>query len=79
MKEKTDAERAIRQLAMREGVTVEEVRRQMALAILAGLSDQDAAVQARWKKIPCKGEIPTPEELISYLAKHIDAGTDPFA
>lgn len=75
---KINAEQAIRTLAMREGKTVEYIRSQMNLAILAGLSNQDPDIQARWEKIPCKGEIPTPEELITYLAAHIDAGIDPF-
>ena len=78
MKKKIDAEKAIRSIAMREGVTTEEVRKQMKLAMLAGLCSQDPVVQARWKIIPCKGEVPTPEELITYIATHIDAGIDPF-
>lgn len=79
MKRKVDAEKAIRLLAMREGKTVEEIRKQMKLAMLAGLCCQDPEVQARWRKIPCKGEVPTPEELITHLATHIDAGINPFA
>lgn len=79
MKKRADAKKAIRRIAMRERVTVEEVHKQMKLAILAGLCNQDSAVQARWKKIPCEGEVPTPGELIAYLATHIDAGLDLFA
>lgn len=79
MKIKIDAEKAIQQIAVKEGVSVEEVRKQMKLAMLAGLCSQDPIVQARWKKIPCKGEVPTPEELITYLATHIDADISPFA
>lgn len=79
MKKRVDAEKAIRHIALQQGITVEEVRKQMKLAMLAGLCSQDADVQARWKKIPCKGEVPTPEELITYLATHIDAGINPFA
>ena len=79
MKKKIDAARAIQIIAMKEGVTVEEVRKQIKLAMFAGLCSQDPAVQARWKKVPCKGELPTPEELITYIATHIDADIDPFA
>ena len=78
MKKRIDAEKAIRIIAMKNGVTVEEVRKQIKLAMLAGLCSQDPAVQARWKKVPCKGEVPTPEELIAYIATHVDAGADPF-
>ncbi len=79
MKKKIDAVRAIQIIAMKEGVTVEEVRKQIKLAMLAGLCNQDPVIQARWKKVTCKGEVPTPEELITYLATHVDAGIDPFA
>ena len=78
MKKKADAERAIETIAMRQGVTVGEVKNQMNLAIRAGMRNQDPAVQARWKKIPCKGDAPTPEELIAYLAARMDADDDPF-
>lgn len=78
MKKKIDAEKAIQYIAQREGIAVEEVRKAMERAMLAGLSSQDPAVQARWKRIPCKGDVPTPEELITYLAMHIDADIDPF-
>lgn len=78
MKKKIDAERAIRTLAMQEGKTVEYIRSQMKLAMISGLCNPDPQVQANWKKIPCKGEVPTPEELITYLATHAEAGIDPF-
>lgn len=78
MKKKINAERAIRELAMREGKTVEYIRSQMNLAMLAGLCNQNPDIQARWKKIPCMGDVPTPEEVITYLATHIEAGIDQF-
>ena len=78
MKKKIDAERAIRTLAMKEGKTVEHIRSQMKLAMISGLCNPDPQVQANWKKIPCKGEAPTPEELTTYLATYTEAGIDPF-
>ena len=78
MKKRIDAEKAIRNIAMKKGIAVEEVRKEMKRAMLAGLCSQDPDVQARWKKIPCKDEVPTPEELITYLAAHIDADINPF-
>ena len=79
MKKKVDAERALQATALREGKTVEYVRSQIKIAMLAGLSNQDPEIQAKWKMIPCKGEVPTPEELITYLALNVNAGIDPFA
>ena len=78
MKRNVDAARAIQTIAMKEGATVEEVRKQIKLAMLAGLCKQDLVIQARWKKVSCEGEVPTPEELITYIATHVDAGIDPF-
>lgn len=77
MKKNYDAERAIRTIAMQEGKTVEYIRSQMKIAMLSGLSNPDPEIQAKWKLIPCKGEIPTPEELITYLAQ-CDTGITPF-
>ena len=65
------AEEALQTVAIRNGTTVEKVRKEIKLAMLAGLCNADPAVQAKWKEIPCIGEIPTPEELITYIAKLI--------
>lgn len=68
-----DAEEAIRILAMREGLAIEEVREQMELAMAEGLGSEDPRIRARWEEIPRKGGTPTPEELIGYLAAHMGA------
>lgn len=68
---KINAEATIRKIALREGITVEEVRTEMKKAMLIGLCSQDPAIREKWKKIPCKGDIPTPEELIVYMAQHV--------
>ena len=65
------AEEALQTVAIRNGTTVEAVRKEIKLAMLAGLCNTDPTVQAKWKEIPCAGEAPTPEELIAYLAKEI--------
>lgn len=62
------AENALRQIAMRDGKTVSEVRKEIQKAMLIGLCSQDPKVQAYWKRIPCEGEVPTPEEVIAFLA-----------
>lgn len=72
MKKEINAEQTIRMLALQEGKTVEYINSQIRLAIISGLSNPDPQVQGNWKKIPSKGTIPTPEELIAYL------GTVPF-
>ena len=65
------AEQALQTVAFRNGTTVEEVRKEIELAMLAGLCDTDLAVQAKWKEIPCAGDAPTPEELITYAAEKV--------
>ena len=70
--------RQIRAIAMKEGKPVEYIRSEIKKAMLSGLSNPDPEIQARWKQIPCKGDIPTPEEMISYLAQTVDTGIDPF-
>lgn len=62
------AENALRQIAMREGKTISEVKKEIQKAMLIGLCSQDPKVQAYWKRIPCGGEVSTPEEVIVFLA-----------
>ena len=77
-KDKIDAAKAIQRIAKKEGITGEAVCKEMKFAMLVGLCSQDPEIQARWGKVPCKGEIPTPEELITYLAVHIDKTINSF-
>lgn len=67
------AEQALQTVAIRDGTTVEEVRKEIKLAMLAGLCNTDPAVQTKWKEIPCAGEVPTPEELITYIVQRINS------
>lgn len=60
------AKRAIEEVARRNGVTVEEVRREIGLAILMARPKGDS-----WREIPCAGTVPTPEELIAYCAEQV--------
>lgn len=55
-------------IAKAEGITIEEVRQEIALAISYALKSDDPKVQRFWENIPCKGEAPTIEEVIDYIA-----------
>lgn len=68
-KEIETAENAIRRIAGREGKTEEEVRKEIRMAMLAGLCSQDPEVQTRWERVPREGGLPTPEEVIAFLAE----------
>ena len=61
------ARRAMEVIAVREGISVEEVRREISLAILMA-QPKDAGIVS---EIPCAGLVPTPEELIAYCAARI--------
>lgn len=62
------AENALRQIAEREGTTVDAVREEIRAAIAAGQRDPSPTAQAFWRTIPCEGREPTPEEVILHLA-----------
>ena len=64
-----DAEAALREVARRHHVTVEEVRKEIRLAMIAAMCDPDPAVQKRWREIPHTGDTLTPEDLITYIAE----------
>ena len=69
MAKKIEVSRALEEIGRQNGVSVEEVKGQITLAILAGMRDPSPSVQAYWKRIPAAGEIPTPEEVIAFMAK----------
>lgn len=66
------AEEAIKQIAERDGVSISEVRKEIQFAIDEGMKSTDKSVQAYWSKIPCRGAKPTPEEVITYIAKSVN-------
>lgn len=65
------ANHAIKKVAKQNGVRIEDVRREIEIAIAAGKTNPDPKVQAYWKGIPCEGEYPTPEEFITFLSKQV--------
>ena len=67
----------IRQIAKERGVTAKEVREEMQKAITEAWTDpqNDGITAAYQRQVPCKGEIPTPEELIYYVASKIQKQT----
>ena len=61
------ARRAMEVIAAREGINVEEVRREISLAILMA-QPRDAGIVS---EIPCAGAVPMPEEMIACCAARI--------
>ena len=66
------AENALRKLAEQRGLSVAEVRREIQASINEGLNSSDPLAMAYWAIIPKTGEIPTPEEVILYIAQLVE-------
>lgn len=64
------AENAIRDIAQRDGVSIEYVRTQMKIAMMNGLCSADPKAKAFWNNVPSEGQVPTPEELILYMSDY---------
>lgn len=58
-------------LARERNITVEEMKAIIADRIKAGWNDPDPEKRAQWCRIPCAGEIPTPEEWLRYAVERI--------
>ena len=63
------AKKALESVAKKNGVSVEEVRREIEIVIAAAKANSDPEIQAFWISIPHKGEIPTPEEVNLHLVE----------
>ena len=66
-KQLTAARRAMEVIDARERISVEEVRREISLAILMA-QPRDAGIVS---EIPCAGAIQTPEEMIAYCVSRL--------
>ena len=60
-------------LARRRNVTVEEMRAYISARIAEGWNSPDPAHREQWRRIPCAGDIPTPEEWLRYAVERIKA------
>lgn len=62
------AREAILTIALKEGITAEEVRKNIQEVIDMGMTNPDPAVKQFWDAVPHQGERPSPEEVILYIA-----------
>ena len=60
-------------LARDRNITVEEMRAIISARIETGMSDPNPACRAQWEKIPHAGDIPTPEEWLSYVIGRLES------
>ena len=69
------AEAALLEVARRHHTTVEEVRREIRLAMAMAMCNPAPAARKIWGEIPCDGNVLTPEDLITYAAMHAGKGS----
>lgn len=67
-----EKETLFERLAKINNISVEELRARIEARIKAGLNDSDPVRRAQWEKIPCVGEIPTPEEWLRYVVEQAE-------
>ncbi|MDQ7092054.1 hypothetical protein REC12_00395 [Desulfosporosinus sp. PR] len=65
------AKKALIKLAKQKGVSEEALRHEIKFAITEAIKSPELQAQMFWKSIPHKGEQPTPEEVIAYIADTI--------
>lgn len=63
------ADTALLEVARRHNTTVDEVRKEIRIAMAVAMCSPDPDVQKRWREIPHTGDTITPEDLITYIAK----------
>ena len=50
---------------------MKEMRKIISALIEKGWNDSDPEKRAQWRKIPCAGDIPTPDEWLRYAVERI--------
>lgn len=66
-------EHLFERLARERNITVEEMRAIISARIEKGWNDPDLEKRAQWRKIPCAGDIPTPDEWLRYVVEKLKA------
>ena len=63
------ADTALLEVARRHNTTVDEVRKEIRIAMAVAMCSPDPDVQKRWREIPHNDEVLTPEDFIAYAAR----------
>ncbi len=66
-------EHLFERLARERGITLEEMRGIISARIGRGWDDADSVKRAQWRKIPCAGEMPTPDEWLKYAVEKLES------
>jgi len=65
---KERAEQIYQTVAVQHHTSVDNIKKQIKLAMIAGMCSQDPEIQKKWNEIPHEGDVPTPEELLIFLS-----------
>lgn len=65
------SEHIFERLARERGITVEEMRAIISSRIEKGWNDPDPEKRTQWRKIPCIGDVPTPDEWLRYTVEQL--------
>ncbi len=71
-------EHLFERLARERNITVEEMRAIISARIEKGWNDPDLEKRAQWRKIPCAGDIPTPDEWLWYVVDELHKNGECF-
>ena len=64
-------EHIFERMARERNISVEEMRAIISYRIEKGWNDKDPVKRVQWRKIPCAGDIPTPDEWLRYAIGRI--------
>ena len=64
-------EHIFERMARERNISVEEMRAIISDRIEKGWNDEDPVKREQWRKIPCVGEISTPDEWMRYAVERI--------
>ncbi|HIR28085.1 MAG TPA: hypothetical protein IAB84_08990 [Candidatus Choladousia intestinigallinarum] len=64
-------EHLFERLARERNITVKEMRAIISARIEKGWNAPDLEKWVQWRKIPCAGEIPTPDERLRYVVEKL--------
>lgn len=70
--EKSRAFKAFMNIAERDGVSVEEVKQGIQMAIDAAMENPDPQVRRQWEELNFHNKKPTPEEFVAAIMKQLE-------
>ncbi len=64
-------EHALERVALQYETTTDEVRKSMMEALAIGRASTDPDVRRIWEQIPCRGDVPSVEDVMAYILTRV--------